>query len=391
MKLREVVVFFLVLLAMSGCTYRYAPMPDRDFDGIVAEGANAHIVRIFVIHGMGDHFAGYSDDLVRTLADRAGLVPAGAAEHRGIRYMGGPVHAADLRVLRLAKPGSTAQFRVYELTWSPLTIPIKDKHLNGDREPAYSWHRASINKALKEGLIDRAFSDAILYVGDFGEAMRWTVTQGICHMLNDRHSGDGICDMRGTDIPDLDADQIVLVSSSLGSRMLLDTLVALLGDAESQPVIDQAFAKTNLVFMLANQVSLLGLSNVREPEGLAMPGAAAIGAGGMREKSFAAFVRNWSLIQQERAKVLQLPKDAARRPLRVIAFSDPNDLLSFRLLPDDVSGRKDVELINVIVSNAPEIFGVVARPDKAHTGYAENAGVLNLMVCGSKGLNPACH
>jgi hypothetical protein len=63
----------------------------------------------------------------------------------------------------------------------------------------------------------------------------------------------------------------------------------------------------------------------------------------------------------------------------VVVFSDPNDLLSYRLIPSvlDVSRAR---LINVIESNETTWFGYVERPDTAHCGYPWNPAVMGLIA-----------
>jgi hypothetical protein len=64
-------------------------------------------------------------------------------------------------------------------------------------------------------------------------------------------------------------------------------------------------------------------------------------------------------------------------------FSDPNDLLSYRLIPSvlDVSRAR---LINVIESNETTWFGYVERPDTAHCGYPWNPTVIGLIAQGHR-------
>jgi hypothetical protein len=57
--------------------------------------------------------------------------------------------------------------------------------------------------------------------------------------------------------------------------------------------------------------------------------------------------------------------------IQIVAFTDPNDLLSYRLTPEAV-GNDGVQMANVIVSNAPTYLGFLERPDTAHCGYAGN-------------------
>lgn len=76
------------------------------------------------------------------------------------------------------------------------------------------------------------------------------------------------------------------------------------------------------------------------------------------------------------------PKTA---PLRLVAFTDPNDLLSYTLRPfASASGR--LEVVDVLVSNSDTWFGYVEHPMPAHKGYLETDAVLELVANGRGGV-----
>ena len=74
---------------------------------------------------------------------------------------------------------------------------------------------------------------------------------------------------------------------------------------------------------------------------------------------------------------------------RLIAFSDPNDLLSYTIQQDDADKFQD-SYANVIVSVADKILYIpfyksetsLANPLKAHTGYVHNKAVNQLLMYG---------
>jgi hypothetical protein len=71
----------------------------------------------------------------------------------------------------------------------------------------------------------------------------------------------------------------------------------------------------------------------------------------------------------------------------VVAFSDPNDDLSFLLptFPNSVQDPSTVSVQNVFVTNAPELLWLIENPSDAHLGYVQNpkgAGILDVMFCG---------
>lgn len=67
----------------------------------------------------------------------------------------------------------------------------------------------------------------------------------------------------------------------------------------------------------------------------------------------------------------------------MVAFTDPNDLLSYAL--HEWAPLAPFPLADVIVSNEPTLFGYVERPDTAHTGYRDNRAVMRLIACGTAG------
>ena len=77
------------------------------------------------------------------------------------------------------------------------------------------------------------------------------------------------------------------------------------------------------------------------------------------------------------------PRSAERRfsELTLVALTDPNDLLSYRLLPSRYASPM-VHVADVLVSNQPTYFGLLENPATAHTGYFSNPDVGRLIACG---------
>jgi hypothetical protein len=71
----------------------------------------------------------------------------------------------------------------------------------------------------------------------------------------------------------------------------------------------------------------------------------------------------------------------AAPPLIMVAFTDPNDLLSYTLPPNRYAGQ-GLTLYNILVSNAPTYLGLLERPDLAHLDYLTNPDVSRLIACG---------
>ena len=78
---------------------------------------------------------------------------------------------------------------------------------------------------------------------------------------------------------------------------------------------------------------------------------------------------------------------------QVVAFSDPNDILSWRVELKDLKLPKpdwgQVAVTNVYMSNgefsAPGLF---SEPTNAHTGYFVNPTVMDMLICGINNNSP---
>jgi hypothetical protein len=71
----------------------------------------------------------------------------------------------------------------------------------------------------------------------------------------------------------------------------------------------------------------------------------------------------------------------ALQRLAVVAFTDPNDLLSYRLLPARYAAP-DVAVADVLVSNDTTWLGWIENPLTAHLDYLANPDVATMIACG---------
>lgn len=74
--------------------------------------------------------------------------------------------------------------------------------------------------------------------------------------------------------------------------------------------------------------------------------------------------------------------------LTLVAFTDPNDLLSYTLQKEKYE-RPGVAVHNVLVSNARTWFGAFENPVDAHVRYLDNPDVGRLIACGEP-KSPLC-
>jgi hypothetical protein len=224
--------------------------------------------------------------------------------------------------------------------------------LNNDRH----LKKASINHAIKYKLVNDCLSDVVNYAGKSGENIRSSLVSALDYVNN----------TIATD------ESLFFISKSLGSKVLRDTLVC--GDAKGISASgQQLLSRTDTVFMASNQLPLLGGLDSCTNDINAPTKTLAV----LKDQKIAA-----SLVSQ-------------KGRLKVISFTDPNDLLSYTVDAGDyelVVGTADkygesipIPTLSIPVSNAKTYFGTFENPYTAHTGYLDNEDILDLIMCGTTG------
>jgi len=163
--------------------------------------------------------------------------------------------------------------------------------------------------------------------------------------------------------------------------MSYDTLLKMsrgepiMGEKEySAGVVQDLIGHTNYVFMLANQLPLLELSEVSNPPSL-------------RRASDTA-VKALAEIRRRHRPRIRARQPQILVPLHLVAFSDPNDLLTYPLDKNSISGSTAIEYSNVVVSvERSAILGVFAWPMTAHTGHEKSKVVMDLLAFGHNGVD----
>ena len=166
----------------------------------------------------------------------------------------------------------------------------------------------------------------------------------------------------------IDNNNIAIISHSLGSRISLDAVYATALRISERPELARLSAKlkqkTVYHYMLSNQLPLM---QVGQP----LP----------------------QVHEQTRSVCSEPGKRYQERffeHLQIVAFSDPNDLLSYAVKPDYIERYVDSRLCptitNVAIEVAPvtRLFGTesFANPQQAHTDYEADSRVLKLLVNG---------
>ena len=338
--------------------------------GRLAQTADAGgVLHVVMIHGIGDHQPGYDEPLARSLGAMLHLSPNPDNVTNALPLSPGITNC--LREFSYASATDQRRIKFHELTWTPTTLPAKTNAFAADRR--LSADRVLLNKSIKDAVMDEGFGDAILYLNPaYRTNLQEPILQTIERVSDQARPGD----------------QVVLIASSLGSKMTFDAVERWVtntpGSARHRGVTNFV-AHTTAIIMLANQLALLNLAS--KPFGAEPP---------LPTNSIQAWV---GLKHRQRTRALgtQAPggglqadqnRDSKDEPfiLNIIAATDPNDLLSYpiteaEVFPDD-SSRVHVFVSNLYSHNDGAWLGVFVNPETAHDNYMYNPWLLHQLVEG---------
>jgi hypothetical protein len=346
-------MFPLLLLLLAACSTPFRPAvvvrdstPFAGIAGVIAAD-KTRPVDVILVHGICTHDAAWAD---KAIAQVAGIVethapPSPAAAAGGIQLVERTEQVA----------GGTVRF--HAIVWSAMTANLKHQ-LDYDNtgtptdcalDTVCKPKRASFNGVGKDWLLNECLSDAMIYEGNSHEAIRDAMVDTVSRVI---------------DASPNDAGTLVVVAQSLGSKILFDALSAMLesNQPRTQALGQQAARRLGLIFMAGNQMPILGLAE-QNLVARAMPA----------QDSLQRFL---DLRRRQAA-----PRAGSISRLGVVAFTDPNDLLSYRLLPARYAAP-DVAVADVLVSNGGSWFGMLENPLKAHMNYLDNSDVDALIACG---------
>ncbi len=340
------------------------------FDGLLTLAESlppSSSIKVLWTHGMCTHPASWVDDRMKRLTASIG----GTSETLSVRPVAD--HSATLRTDRIKLKSSTID--VMFLTWSPLTAPYKAALAydhSTDYGGTFPYTRASLNRELKRGLINDCMTDVVVYGGANGQTVRRAAKEAVCEAMGGRIDGTA-CNVPEGASP----AALAFVTESLGSKLVFDAILSIWTAAEksddktSIPRLATSLASTRMMYMVANQLPLLDVAGTSAAD-RALEVA-------LEQTTTRAHSRDvFDLISRARRHAAP-----ATKPMTVVAFSDPNDLLSYRIVAGHLAGDlKDFRVVNVIVSNDTTYFQYVERPDTAHCGYTWNPYVFGLIAKG---------
>ena len=450
-----------IALVVAGCSTPAVIYGPNDLDKTEPSGAVTALrdllpadgtpVRLVFVHGVGDHCSGYAlnpqngwlDDKTRKAmglrpvqgASKAGSIDVGifvpGAPAQGRSHVEFSTATYTLRV-----PGTTRDVDVeaIEITWSTLTQWIKSNQLGYD-SPTTTPHTGSLgdcpqapdttiastkappsrvwlNRVIKEEVFDRSLADAVLYSGTYQSTIERGVAEALCHAVTDTANTQK-CQWPGAPQTSQQRFRYFFVTHSLGSRIIYDMFIHYSGyltvgrpNPFSQAERDQAadfisatLAHTPAFYMMANQLALIGLSNV--------PPTANSGSGLHPWLELFEFQGNPNGVEphvegvapRTFGNVIQFLGDAHSRAmarqgeeptqLRIVAFNDTDDLLTWHVPPwyanaaaGTPGARPTVSVVNAFVQNASRLL-IVESPAPAHDNYFINPEVWKVISCGA--------
>jgi len=338
--------------------------------------------KVLMVHGVGDHLPGYATEFAEKLAKELDLSVM-SKQHKNIKLISPKdktKNLGNLRIQRFLDKSKTKELLFYELTWSEITAKYKEI-LAYDNSGEYSFRRTKINDMMKKFSNDTG-PDPIIYLGESRGDILNAFIQSFCWMASGEWG-----DLPNSSLPvacwsknlssikSLLSDHYAIVSHSLGSRITIDGLekiAEILGNKDKQQKISKkqkiiALAlqhKSLPLYMMSNQLPMLQL-------GLNLPEI-----NGKRQ----------AYCQPEGEFYTQ--RILSKTP--IIAFSDPNDLLSYAIPLQFAEKYLDSRLcfevtnVNINVAKVFDIFGLgkVANPLDAHIGYDTDDRVIGLIAKG---------
>lgn len=347
-------------------------------DPLSAGNPDRATTKLVYVHGIGEHQTGHAGELIQSLSDALDLtVRASVVKQIVLAPPDAPSRPFGVvNVIRMTDAQRRRELIFYELTWSAITAKEKQS-IAFDNSVFYSSQRATVNRAAKQ-FANNALPDPLAFIGKRGADIRGSVGQALCWALSQNwdnlpaqtegqrcesssHYGDRVA-----------VDELVIASHSLGSRAAVDALQdAARGlsptrenEARTRQFAAELKDKVISLYMLSNQLPLLEAGQ---------PSQTVTGA----NSEFCG------------AGAPQAAKRFLQR-LDMVAFTDPNDILSYPVpqfwAREYLDSRLCVNVRNVTINIATvrrlPVVGEFADPVTAHTGYDRDSRVSELMARG---------
>jgi hypothetical protein len=341
-----------------------------------------HSVKVLMVHGIGQHIPGYAARFREKLAHTLGLDVLSEtiktielSDEELAKTDPAFQHLGTLLIYRYTNQTASKELLFYELTWSSITQPDKSL-LDFDNADINNFRRAQLNHLLKN-FMNSTIPDLLIYMGKKNAYVNASVSQAACWMFYGTwqdlpNSGQKNCSAEMIESHNHIADNdYFFITHSLGSRITIDAInfftqhYGKKNKLNHSPQFVEALKQKEIdVFMFANQMPLLQMG------------------------SDETFITNQ--ISKYCSPKGSNTSERIFSKLRIIAFNDPNDLLSYPIphhyAESFLESRLCPEIVNVYINIAfvNSIFGApdFADPISAHRGYQDDDRVINMIAYG---------
>jgi hypothetical protein len=385
LKLIRLFILICCITLLGGCSKSsedlICQIEGKPFSGIfpfIKDSVNT--TKVMMVHGVAKHSPGYSTQFMEGLVNEMGLnqVSRIAKNIALTSIVDKTKNLGNLRIRRFTNEDESHELLFYELTWSEINDSRK-KILAYDMSGDYTFHRAFVNEKIKR-ITNDFIPDQMLYVGETRKDIVISFTQAFCWMVAKTWDDLPVTANQACSGAELESanvsmknDHYAFVSHSLGSRIIIDGLQRISkGFSDSEEIkkrlitdeFIQAFQELHIpIFMLANQLPMFQVT--REiPE-----------ITGQHDAYCRAEGEHYNLRTLSETDI--------------VAFSDPNDILSYTITEEFMDRYLDSKLcikttnINLNVADVIGAFGIdYANPNDAHNGYLTDKRVIAMIAHG---------
>jgi hypothetical protein len=371
-------LYLAVSLLVAACTtpYRVPLVVGKEgteprFRGLADLLEQQNTVDVLFIHGMCTHYPQWAQDTVRnTFASLGGDPRAVDLKEKNVEGTSVSLYQQTLNV-----NGRT--LRANAILWSPVVADLKSQlcydQVNKTKacqgSPAYVYQRADFNRLLKDTLLDDCLADALIYQGKARNEISAQIQKAVLQAVATSGGKQDVQNVAAAAARESVSIPVAVVTSSLGSKVIFDAIYKLSTDKETAAAGDRIVQRTSQIFMQANQMPILGLADQYLDPTKTLSQEAA--PSDYPRDPIGALLRRNQTLQKDQWVVPS-----------VVAFTDPNDLLSYVLGPSSHAQQAAYPIIDVIVSNDYTYFGLFENPYAAHMTYEDEDAVRQLIACG---------
>lgn len=353
------IVMLVGISSMVGCSSKVIEIESNDerFPGFHPALSPGKQTDVLIVHGMcsksDQWFADHVKEFSKTVKP---IVPSEIIEGDVID---------GIQLSEAVIESSSGVLNLYGVIYSGATENAK----KGLTEAIVPGERAWINKNIKKFAMNDCLADVVTYIGPVGTKIRARIREILSDIQARRQEKR-------------EKDKVVLISESLGSKIVRDSLLC--DPNESAADALKLLSNSDLFVMYANQIPFLDLASDENCD--LSENNSTLSSFGLSEDEMTGDLSDVLRILNQPG-VLGFAPEVAETPRHWVAFSDPNDILSYQL---DISKYEDLKVTNVSLANTTNWFGFFANPSKAHNGYKSNSEVRKMILFGCTIKNNKC-